>query len=281
MGLFMIDQETNPMNLQMTRRSLLAQAVAAVVSSASLSQAMAQPANSVAVGFLSHYPPFSFRDRDGSLKGFDLDVMQRLCTILGLHLVHVPEGMATLSNKLRSGEIAWIGNQLLTTPENRREFDFVRPSYASIQLTSVQHEDDQRDFLSLDDLVGRKLGVLAQTGIEDQARGALGKSVVAYPRIKDALKDLAAKKIDAVLEENLIAEYYIERDDLPLKVAAPFASPLAVGLPVRKGHRETQEKLATAVRTMLKDGSFKSISEKWFGYDVSRPRMGHAMSGEV
>lgn len=269
------------MNLQMTRRSLLAQAVAAVVSSASLSQAMAQPANSVAVGFLSHYPPFSFRDRDGSLKGFDLDVMQRLCTILGLHLVHVPEGMATLSNKLRSGEIAWIGNQLLTTPENRREFDFVRPSYASIQLTSVQHEDDQRDFLSLDDLVGRKLGVLAQTGIEDQARGALGKSVVAYPRIKDALKDLAAKKIDAVLEENLIAEYYIERDDLPLKVAAPFASPLAVGLPVRKGHRETQEKLATAVRTMLKDGSFKSISEKWFGYDVSRPRMGHAMSGEV
>jgi len=278
MGLFMIDQQTNPLNLQMTRRSLLTQAVAAVVSSASLSQAMAQPANSVAVGFLNHYPPFSFRDRDGSLKGFDLDVMQRLCTILGLHLVHVPEGMATLSNKLRSGEIAWIGNQLLTTPENRREFDFVRPSYASIQLTSVQHEDDQRDFLSLDDLVGKKLGVLAQTGIEDQARGALGKSVVAYPRIEDALKDLAAKKLDAVLEENLIAEYYIERDNLPLKVAAPFASPVAVGLPVRKGHRETQDKLADAVKTMLKDGSFKSISEKWFGYDVSRPRMGHAMS---
>jgi cystine transport system substrate-binding protein len=278
MGLFMIDQQTNPLNLQMSRRSLLAQAVAAVVSSGSLSQAMAQSANSVAVGFLNHYPPFSFRDRDGTLKGFDLDVMQRLCTILGLQLVQVSEGMATLSQKLRSGEIAWIGNQLLTTPENRREFDFVRPSYASIQLTSVQHEDDQRDFLSLDDLAGKKLGVLAQTGIEDQARGALGKSVVAYPRIEDALKDLAAKKIDAVLEENLIAEYYIERDDLPLKVAAPFASPMAVGLPVRKGHRDTQDKLADAVKTMLKDGSFKSISEKWFGYDVSRPRMGHAMS---
>jgi cystine transport system substrate-binding protein len=179
---------------------------------------------------------------------------------------------------LKVGQIDWIGNQLLATPENRREFDFVRPSYASIQLTSVQHEDDNRDFLSLDDLVGKKLGVLAQTGVEDQARGALGKTVVAYAKIEDALKDLAAKKLDAVLEENLIAEYYIERDALPVKVTAPFASPLPVGLVVRKGQREMQAKLSEAVKTVLKDGSLKAISEKWFGFDVSRARVGHAMS---
>jgi len=225
----MIDRQNNLLNLQLTRRTWLAQAAAVVVSSSALSQSLAQSANSVAVGFLNHYPPFSFHDRDGKLKGFDLDVMQRLCTILGLHLIQVPEGMATLSAKLRAGEISWIGNQLLTTPENRREFDFVRPSYASIQLTCVQHEDDVRDFLSLDDLAGKKLGVLAQTGVEDQARGALGKSVVAYPRIEDALNALAAKKLDAVLEENLIAEYHIDRNDLPLKVRSLF-SPFSIAL---------------------------------------------------
>jgi cystine transport system substrate-binding protein len=265
-------------NLSLTRRNLLLQAAVACTVGLPIARALAQSSGKVTVGFLSHYPPFSFRDRDGSLKGFDLDVMQRLCAILGLQMVHVPDGMASLSKKLRAGEIDWIGNQLLATPENRREFDFVRPSYASIQLTGVQHEEDNRDFLSLDDLVGKKLGVLAQTGIEDQARGALGKSVIAYAQIEEALKDLAAKKLDMVLEENLIAEYFIERNELPLKVTAPFASPIPVGLPVRKGHREAQDKLADAVRTMLKDGSFKRISEKWFGYDVSRPRMGHAMS---
>ncbi|MGV0960180.1 MAG: transporter substrate-binding domain-containing protein [Limnohabitans sp.] len=252
--------------------------MAALFSSSQVPSSLAQTAGSVSVGFLSHYPPFSFRDRDGTLKGFDLDVMQRLCAVMNVNLVQVPEGMVALSQKLRAGQIDWIGNQLLTTPENRREFDFVRPSYASIQLTSVQHEDDNRDFLSLDDLLGKKLGVLAQTGIEDQARGALGKSVVAYEHIEDALKDLAAKKLDAVLEENLIAEYYIERDALPVKVTAPFASPIPVGLAVRKGQRAMQTKLSEAIQTMLKDGSMKVISEKWFGYDVSRPRMGHAMS---
>ena len=207
-----------------------------------------------------------------------MDVMQRLCAIMGLSLVQVPDGMSNLSKQLASGQIDWIGNQLLATPDNRKLFDFVRPAYANIQLTSVQHEDDNRDFLSLDDLVGKKLGVLAQTGVENQARGALGKSVQSYARIEEALKDLADKKLDAVIEENLIAEYYIERDALPVKVTAPFASPIPVGLPVRKGQTAVQAKLSEAVKTMLKDGSFKAISERWFGYDVSRSRVGHAMS---
>jgi cystine transport system substrate-binding protein len=261
----------------MTRRACLSQGLACLASGV-FSQAFSQSVESVSVGFLSHYAPFSFRDQDGDLKGFDLDVMQLLCSILGVQLVQVSDGMATLSKKLRAGEIAWIGNQLLATPENRREFDFVRPAYANIQLTSVQHEDDSRDFLSLDDLVGKKLGVLAQTGVENQARGALGKSVQAYARIEEALKDLADKRLDVVIEENLIAEYYIERHALPVKVTAPFASPMPVGLPVRKGQSAVQAKLSEAVKTMLKEGSFKTISEKWFGYDVSRSRVGHAMS---
>lgn len=262
----------------MSRRTLLAKAVSAWCLSLPTAHVLAQSAGAVQVGFLNHYPPFSFKDTDGKLKGFDLDVAQRLCAIMGVSLVQVPEGMANLSQMLRGGQIAWIGNQLLATPENRREFDFVRPAYASNQLSGIQHEDDNRDFLSLDDLVGKKLGVLAQTGIEEQARGALGKSVQAYARIEDALKDLANKKLDMVLEESLIAEYYIERDDLPVKVTAPFAPPIPVGLAVRKGQRETQTKLAEAVQAMLKDGSLKAISEKWFGYDVSRARVGHAMS---
>jgi ABC-type amino acid transport substrate-binding protein len=261
----------------MTRRACLSQGLACLASGG-FSQAFAQSVDPVSVGFLSHYAPFSFRDRDGVLKGFDVDVTQLLCTILGVQWVQVSSDMPSLTKKLRAGEIAWIGNQLLATPENRREFDFVRPAYAHIQLTSVQHEDDNRDFLSLDDLVGKKLGVLAQTGVENQARGALGKSVQAYTHIEEALKDLANQRLDVVIEENLIAEYHIERLALPVKVTAPFASPMPVGLPVRKGQSAVQAKLSDAVKTMLNEGAFKRISHKWFGYDVSRSRVGHAMS---
>ena len=128
----------------------------------------------------------------------------------------------------------------------------------------------------MDDFLGKKLGVLANTGVEDQARGALGKSVQAFDRIEDALRALADRKLDAVLEENLIAEYFIDRDQLPLKVGVPFASPIRSGLAVPKGKKDLEQKLTTGVQTLVKEPSFRAISTRWFGYDVSRPMVSHA-----
>jgi len=143
----------------------------------------------------------------------------------------------------------------------------------------VQHEDDERDFLSLDDFVGRRLGVLRNSGMEAQARGALGPSVVGYDHTDQALAALGKKQIDAVLEESLIVDYHIEHDQLPVKVTAPFAPPVPMGMVVRKGQKELQQRLTQAVQQMLRDGTFKTISQRWFGYDVSRARSGHAMGG--
>lgn len=260
----------------MSRRHFLSTPLALSASLGCLSQgAHAQSLESgvLRVGVLAHYKPFSFVE--GQLQGFDVDVLYRLAAILKVELQVQPEGMASLQKKLAEGEIAVIANQLLTTPENRRQFDFVR-TYASNQLVCVQHEDDDRDFLSLDDLVGKKLGVLANTGVEDQARGALGKSVVSFEAIEQAFKALAAKDLDAVLEESLIADYYIERDRLPIKINAPFAPPLSAGWAVRKGNRDLAQRLSQAVQTLLSDGSFKAISARWFGYDVSRPNVSHS-----
>ena len=261
--------------LTMTRRNFLTLPLALCASSTAL-PAFSQPAELeggvLRVGVLTHYKPFSFVD--GHLQGFDVEVLKRLASILKLELKIQTEGMATLQKKLSSGEISVIANQLLTTPENRRQFDFVR-GYAANQLVCVQHEDDSRDFLSLDDLLGKKLGVLANTGVEDQARGALGKSVLSFASIDQAFKQLAEKKLDAVLEESLIADFYIERDALPIKVTSPFAPPLSAGWAVRKGNRALAQRLSEGVQILLSDGSFKTISSKWFGYDVSRPNVSH------
>lgn len=271
----MIDQPVYAGRRSMTRRNFLTVPLALCTPGTALSVLAQTPeleGGVLRVGVLTHYKPFSFVE--GQLQGFDVDVLKRLAAILKVELKIQTEGMANLQKKLITGEIAVIANQLLTTPENRRQFDFVRP-YAANQLVCVQHEDDSRDFLSLDDLLGKKLGVLANTGVEEQARGALGKSVLAFASIDLAFKQLAEKKLDAVLEESLIADFYIERDGLPIKVTSPFAPPLSAGWVVRKGNKVLAQRLSEAVQTLLSDGSFKPISAKWFGYDVSRPSVSH------
>jgi ABC-type amino acid transport substrate-binding protein len=245
---------------------------ASALCAGTLSKAQLSSGGVLKVGFLAHYKPFSFVE--GQLQGFDLDVLRRLADIMNVELeIHV-EGMANLQKKLASDDIAVIGNQLLTTPENRRLFDFAK-SYASNQLVCIQHENDSRDFLSLDDLFGKKLGVLANTGVEEQAKGVLGKTVMSFPSIDLALKQLAKNELDAVLEESLIADFYIEREALPVKITAPFAPPLVAGLAVRKGNRALAQRLSVAVQTAMSDGSLKTIAVRWFGYDVSRPNVSH------
>ncbi|MEY3638337.1 MAG: Cystine-binding periplasmic protein precursor [Pseudomonadota bacterium] len=271
----MIDRPFFAEAVNMTRRNFLKVPLGLSAAATALS-VLAQPpeleGGVLRVGVLTHYRPFSFVD--GHLQGFDIDVLKRLATVLKVELKIQTEGMASLQKKLSSGEISVIANQLLTTPENRRQFDFVR-GYAANQLVCVQHEDDSRDFLSLDDLLGKRLGVLANTGVEEQARGALGKSVLSFPSIDLAFKQLAEKKLDAVLEESLIADFYIERDRLPIKVTSPFAPPLSAGWAVRKGNKVLAQRLSEGVQTLLSDGSLKPISSRWFGYDVSRPSVSH------
>lgn len=258
------------------RREWLQMALALAFSGMAF-KASAQDRPRMRVGFISRYQPYSFVQTDGSLTGFDVEVVRALLSASGHDMEPVADTLTNLRQKLQKGEIDFIGNQLLVTPENRRYFDFVR-SYATIQLVSVLHEDDERDLMSLDDFLGKKLGVLANTGIEEQARGALGKSVQAFDRIEDALRALAEKKLDAVLEENLIAEYFIDKANLPLKVGVPFASPIRVGLAVPKGNKDIEQRLSLGVQNLVKDRSFKAISTRWFGYDVSRPRVSHASS---
>ncbi len=239
--------------------------------------AQAQDKPKMRVGFIARYQPYSFTQPDGAVTGFDVEVVRTLLASLGHELEPVMDSFDNVRQKLKSGDIAFIGNQLLQTPENRRDFNFAKP-YASIQLVSVLHESDERDLLSLDDFLGKKLGVLANTDIEDQARGALGKSVQAFDRIEDALRALADQKLDAVLEENLIAEYHIDRDSLPLKVGVPFTNPMKVGLALPKGRKDMEQRLSNAVQALVKDNRFKQISNRWFGYDVSRPRVSHSLS---
>lgn len=262
----------------LSRRYCLQGLVLASIANALPAFAQTSAGQPCRIGFIRHYEPFSFLDDNDRPIGFDVDVSRRLCQIMGRPMQAVPAGLAGLTQGLHNHDIDWLGNQLLMTPDNRRNYDFVKPAYATIQLSCIQHEDDQRDFLSLDDLVGKRLGVLVGTGVEAQARAALGNSVIGFDRIEQGLHALTQQKIDAVLEENLIAEYYIEQHHWPIKVTAPFAAPTALGLPVRKGDEATRQQLAQAIEILLHDGSLKAISERWFGYDVSRPRASPAFS---
>jgi len=216
------------------------------------------------------YPPFNFKDpKTGELTGFEIDVAKLLAAKLGLKPEFTTTEWSGILAGLGAGKYDVIINQVGITDERQKAFDFSDPyTLSSAQL--IVRKDEKRQFNSLEDLKGKKLGLGQGTNFEQKAKSVAGIDVKTYPGAPEYLADLASGRIDAALNDSLLVGYLLKSSNLPLKGGAPVGSIDKIGIPFQKGNPQFKAALNKALADILKDGSFKQVSIKWFGIDVSK-----------
>ncbi len=230
------------------------------------------PASTWRWGYISNYQPFSWWDSDSAtLKGFHVEIGQALTQHWGVASSARHGTYADMLLALRRQEIDAIGNFFTRVPDLLGEFAFTN-GLQDFRLMLVQHEDDDRTFLTLDEIPIERLGLLANTTVEDQIQAAIGKGYRAYKRIDAALDDLARRRIDAVIEEGLIVEHAIHQGRLPLKTTTPMSAPVRLGMLLAKGQSERVIRVNQGLHAIRENGNVARISERWFGYDVTQRR---------
>ncbi|WP_338340925.1 transporter substrate-binding domain-containing protein, partial [Burkholderia vietnamiensis] len=114
------------------------------------------------VGLEGTYPPFNSRGTSGQLEGFDVDVANAVAGKLGVKTQFVPTEWSGIIAGLQAGKFDVIVNQVTITPQRKEALDFSEPyTYSAAQL--IQRKDDTRNFKSLEDFKGKKLGVTLGT----------------------------------------------------------------------------------------------------------------------
>ena len=216
------------------------------------------------------YPPFNFKDpKTGELSGFEIDVAKLLAAKLGLTPEFTTTEWSGILAGLSAGKYDVIINQVGITDERQKAFDFSDPyTLSSAQL--IVRKDEKRQFNSLEDLKGKKLGLGQGTNLEQKAKSVAGIDVKTYPGAPEYLADLASGRIDAALNDSLLVGYLLKSSNLPLKGGAPVGTIDKIGIPFQKGNPQFKAALNKALADILKDGSFKQVSIKWFGIDVSK-----------
>jgi L-cystine transport system substrate-binding protein len=217
------------------------------------------------------YPPFNFKDKQSSeLSGFDVDVAKLLAAKLGVKAEFVTSEWSGILAGLSAGKYDVIVNQVGITPKRQETFDFSDPyTISSAQL--IVKKDEKRNFSSLDDLKGKKLGVGQGTNYEEKAKSVAGVDVKSYPGAPEYLQDLVAGRVDAALNDSLMVSYLVKTSALPIKAGSPVGEVSKMGIPFQKGNPEFKAALNKALAAAIQDGSFNKISVKWFGIDVSKP----------
>lgn len=254
-----------------SRRHLLLGAGSGALFSAGMRATAATP-TTLRWGYLNNYSPFSWMARDSNvLQGFHVDLGTELGRHMGVKLDVKTGTYAEMLQGLRRNEIDVLGNFFTRVPDLVGDFAFTN-GLQDFRLILAQHENDDRTFLTLDEIPIERLGLLGNTTVEDQVQAAMGKGYRKYNRIDDALNDLVSEKLDAVIEESLIIDYAIHSRQLPIKTTTPMSAPVRLGMLILKGKTDLLKQINQGLQGIREDGSAARASEKWFGYDVTQRR---------
>ncbi|MEX3942339.1 cystine ABC transporter substrate-binding protein [Paraburkholderia sp. BR10937] len=222
------------------------------------------------IGLEGTFPPFNSKAPNGELVGYDVDIARAVAAKMGLKPEFVTTEWSGIIAGLQAGKFDVIVNQVGVTDQRKAALDF-SPAYTYSAAQLIQRKDDTRQFKTLEDLKGKKLGVGLGTNYMDMAKSVPGIDVKTYPGAPEYLRDLAAGRLDAALNDRLMLAYLLKNSQLPLRTGATVGAGNPSAIPFKKGNPKFAKAIDEAMTQLEADGTFTKISDKWFGIDVTKP----------
>ena len=169
---------------------------------------------------------------------------------------------------MQAGRYDCIVGGITITPERQRLLAWSTP-YMTATLSLVIDGRRSSDLRSMADFRKASVGVQAATtdydvAIRMQERGEIG-SVKVYPfaRIQDAIVDLAAGRLTAVMKVYPVAAWLARHTPgLTIAVQVPD-DPQPLGIGFRRENRELLVAVNRALADMTRDGSYARLAQKW------------------
>ena len=225
------------------------------------------------IGLDDEYAPFGFRDKNGELIGFDIDLANEAAKRMGVKLEFKPINWNNKENELDSGQIDIIWNGLDITPERQERILYSKPYMDNRQILLAKKSANFK-FTSEYDLAEKIVGTQAGSNSEDyiaENKTLLDsfKDFKTYATFKQAFADLSDEKVDVLIVDELAAHYELNKIPRKFEISEVTIGPVThLGIGFRKSDVELRDRVQKVFDEMVADGTTKKISEHWFGADL-------------
>jgi polar amino acid transport system substrate-binding protein len=232
----------------------------------SKSDSTAQDKKTLVIGVDDTFAPMGFRDKNNNLVGFDIDYAKAAAKKMGTTVKFQPIDWSTKEAELSSGRIDLIWNGYTITDERKKKVLFTKPYLKNSQVIVTRADSN---ISKLDDLAGKTVGLQSQSSAADALNANpikdKVKTVTEYKTNDLALNDLKNGRLDAVVIDEVVINYYMSKEKDSYKVLGESLAPEEYGVGVKKGNEALLNKLQKALDEMNQDGTAAKISENWFG----------------
>ncbi|UCC44997.1 MAG: basic amino acid ABC transporter substrate-binding protein, partial [Candidatus Zixiibacteriota bacterium] len=162
------------------------------------------------IGTDATYPPFeTVNTETGQPEGFDIDLVTEICRVNGWQPEFIVTPFDGIIPGLRSKKYDLVISAMTITPERAAVVDFTNPYYLAGQTIAVPLDDSLT--ASVDDLLGKRVGVQLGTTGELMAKKIDGIHVFSFDNIGAAFIDMANGNLDAVLNDFPTTQSYISK----------------------------------------------------------------------
>ena len=252
--------------LSLLAAGLLAAASAGPASAADL--AAVKAAGTLRVGTEGTYAPFTYHDASGQLVGFDVEIARAVAAKLGVRAEFLEGKWDGLIAGLDAGRYDVVVNEVTITDARKAKYDFSEPYIVSKAALIVREDNTAiRDFA---DLKGLKSAHTLTSNYAKLAEG-YGADLVGTDGFDQSVALVLNGRADATINDSLsYLDFKKHKPDAKVKIAATRPDAEYEGIVFPKGEPDMKAAIDKALADIRADGTYRRISETYFGQDVSR-----------
>lgn len=220
------------------------------------------------------FPPYSTVNPDGTLAGFDVDIAQALCAEMKARCELKQYDFDGMIAGLKARKFDMIVASMAITEERSRQVAFSDKYQGGYSRFMGPRDTDLSGEPAT--MAGKRIGVQLGSIQESYANGVYGQAgakVRTYGSAEQAWLDLMAGRLDAIVVEIGVGMELKKREGAEkFDFFGPKMSDSAYfgtgsGIAVRKQDTRLLAELNGALKTILANGTYQQINDKYFDYN--------------
>ena len=220
------------------------------------------------VGTEGTYSPFSFRDDNDKLTGYDVDVAKAVAKKINYKVKFVEAPWDSMLAAFDANKSDVIFNQVSITPERKEKYLFSTPYSVSHPALIVNKDNNEiKDFA---DLKG-KTSAQSLTSNYAQMAEDLGAEISSVDGFSKAVELVGDNRADATINDDVTYyDYLNQKPDASIKIVKTSDEATEVAAMFHKEDKKLAEKVDKAIKELEADGTLTKLSEKYFKKDISK-----------
>ncbi|MGB9150842.1 MAG: ABC transporter substrate-binding protein [Burkholderiales bacterium] len=210
------------------------------------------------------FPPFNYF-KDNVLTGFEIDIAEALAKKLGVKVQWTTLGFDVQIPALAQDRFDFAIASFAITPERAKAVDFTDPHYCS----GGQIVTKIGGAKTAAELKGKTVAVQIGTTYADAVKKVSDlKEVKTFPKDTDAQQNLLSDRVDAWVTDKFQALEVTQKNPALKLQLGDLLYTEKIAIIVKKDNKSVRDALNKALAEIMADGTYKAISEKYFGQDI-------------